>query len=138
MLIDKIKKANIKAMKEHDQNARTAYSMVISSYQSLLTSGSDKEVGDADLIKIIVKFGKELDEEGNGYKEANREEDYKNILAQKEAIMKFLPKMMDEIEIRSIIDKLEDKSIPAVMKHFKLNYNGKVDMGLVNKVLKGL
>ena len=66
MLIDEIKKANIKAMKEHDQNARTAYSMVISSYQSLLTSGSDKEVGDADLIKIIVKFGKELDEEGNG------------------------------------------------------------------------
>ena len=125
-------------MKEHDQNARTAYSMVISSYQSLLTSGSDKEVGDADLIKIIVKFGKELDEEGNGYKQANREEDYNNILAQKEAIMKFLPKMMDEIEIRSIIDKLEDKSIPAVMKHFKLNYNGKVDMGLVNKVLKGL
>ena len=138
MLIDEIKIANIKAMKEHDQNARTAYSMVISSYQSLLTSGSDKEVGDADLIKIIVKFGKELDEEGNGYKQANREEDYKNILAQKEAIMKFLPKMMDEIEIRSIIDKLEDKSIPAVMKHFKLNYNGKVDMGLVNKVLKGL
>lgn len=125
-------------MKEHDQNARTAYSMVISSYQSLLTSISNKEVGDADLIKIIVKFGKELDEEGNGYKEANREEDYKNILAQKEAIMKFLPKMMDEAEIRSIIDKLEDKSIPAVMKHFKLNYNGKVDMGLVNKVLKGL
>ena len=77
MLIDEIKKANIKAMKEHDQNARTAYSMVISSYQSLLTSGSDKEVGDADLIKIIVKFGKELDEEGNGYKQANREEDYK-------------------------------------------------------------
>ena len=135
MLIDEIKKANIKAMKD---NARTAYSMVISSYQSLLTSGSDKEVGDADLIKIIVKFGKELDEEGNGYKQANREEDYKNILAQKEAIMKFLPKMMDEAEIRSIIDKLEDKSIPAVMKHFKLNYNGKVYMGLVNKVLKGL
>ena len=46
--------------------------------------------------------------------------------------------MMNEAEIRSIIDKLEDKSIPAVMKHFKLNYNGKVDMGLVNKVLKGL
>lgn len=138
MLIDEIKKANIKAMKEHDQNARTAYSMVISSYQTLLTSASNKEVGDADLVKIITKFGKELDEEASGYKQANREEDYQNILKQKEAIIKFLPKMMGEDEIKAVIATLEDKSIPSVMKHFKMNYNGKVDMGLVNKVLKGL
>ena len=33
---------------------------------------------------------------------------------------------------------IRDKSISSVMKHFKLNYNGKCDMALVNKVLKSL
>ena len=45
---------------------------------------------------------------------------------------------MSEEEIKNVILSLEDKSIPAVMKHFKTNYAGKCDMGLVNKVLKSL
>ncbi|HBX25458.1 MAG TPA: hypothetical protein DEF61_04280 [Firmicutes bacterium] len=138
MLIDQIKKANIEAMKAHDKDARTAYSLVISSYQNLLTSGKGNEVSDADVVKIITKFSKELDEEGNTYLQANRKEEYEAILRQKEAIVKFLPKMLNEEEIKEIISKLDDKSIPSVMKHFKMNYNGKCDMGLVNKVLKGL
>ncbi len=138
MLIDQIKKANIEAMKAHDKDARTAYSLVISSYQNLLTSGKGNEVSDADVVKIITKFSKELDEEGNTYLLANRKEEYEAILRQKEAIVKFLPKMLNEEEIKEIISKLDDKSIPSVMKHFKMNYNGKCDMGLVNKVLKGL
>lgn len=138
MLIDQIKKANIEAMKAHDKDARTAYSLVISSYQNLLTSGKDKEINDADIVKIITKFSKELDEEGNGYLQAGRKEEYEAILRQKEAIVKFLPKMLTEEEIKEIISKLDDKSIPSVMKHFKMNYNGKCDMGLVNKVLKSL
>ncbi len=138
MLIDQIKKANIEAMKAHDKDARTAYSLVISSYQNLLTSGKGNEVSDADVVKIITKFSKELDEEGNTYLQANRKEEYEAILRQKEAIVKFLPKMLNEEEIIEIISKLDDKSIPSVMKHFRMNYNGKCDMGLVNKVLKGL
>ena len=39
--------------------------------------------------------------------------------------------------IDSIIDKLEDKSIPAVMKHFKANYAGQVDMSVVSKIARG-
>lgn len=72
MLIDEIRKANIKAMKEHDQQSRTAYSMVISAYQGLLTSGKGKEVGDADVVKLLMKFSKELDEEREGYLQAGR------------------------------------------------------------------
>ena len=138
MLIDEIRKANVAAMKAHDQNVRTAYSMVISAYQALLTSGSGKEVGDADVIRLIMKFGKELDEEREGYIQANRLEDAAKIAKQKEAISVFLPKMLSEAEIRDIIAKLDDKSIPSIMKHFKANYDGKVDMGLVNKIARSL
>ena len=137
MLIDEIKKANIQAMKDHDQNARTAFSMVISSYQALLTSGKAGEVGDADVAKIIMKFSKELDEERQGYLEANRLEEAEDIVKQKEAIAKFLPKLLSEEEVRAIIASLPDKSIPSVMKHFKANYTGQVDMGMVSKIAKG-
>ena len=45
--------------------------------------------------------------------------------------------MMSEDEIKEVIDSLEDKSIPFVMKYFKANYAGKVDMSLVNKIARG-
>ena len=44
--------------------------------------------------------------------------------------------MLSEEEIYEIISKQEDKSIPNIMKLFKQNYAGKVDMSLVNLVLK--
>ena len=44
--------------------------------------------------------------------------------------------MLSQNEIREIILSLDDKSVPAVMKHFKTNYAGKVDMREVGEVLK--
>ena len=44
--------------------------------------------------------------------------------------------MMEESEIRKIISEIPDKSIPTVMKYFKQNYSGKVDLSLVSKILK--
>ena len=34
------------------------------------------------------------------------------------------------------IEKLEDKKIPNVMKHFKANFNGQCDMSTVSKIAK--
>ncbi len=138
MLIDQIKKANIQAMKDHDAIARGAYSILISRYQEALTSGSGKQIGDADIVRMIQKFAKELEEEKAGYEKAGRPEDAAATAHQLEVISAFLPKMLDENEIKAIILGLEDKSIPAVMKHFKANYDGKVDMGLVSKIARSL
>ena len=41
-------------------------------------------------------------------------------------------------EIKTIILGLEDKTVPSVMKHFKANYAGAVDMREVQEVLKSL
>ena len=59
-------------------------------------------------------------------------------MAQKEAVVAFLPKLLSEEEIKAIIAGLEDRSLPAVMKHFKANYAGKVDMSLVSKLARGV
>lgn len=138
MIIDDIRKANIEAMKAHDGNKRNAYAMVISRYQEAQTNGSGKEVGDGEVVRILQKFSKELEEERDGYKKAGREESCKTCQEQLDAIASFLPQMMDEEEIKKIIDSLGDKSMPSVMKHFKSNYAGKVDMGLVSKIVRGL
>jgi uncharacterized protein YqeY len=45
---------------------------------------------------------------------------------------------MSKEEIKEVILALQDKSVPAVMRHFKANYAGKCDMKEVNEVLRNL
>lgn len=136
MLIDEIKKGNIEAMKAHDQNARSVYSILLSRYMEKKTSGEAKEITDADVLAMIQKLCKELDEEKESYLKVAREEQAKAIDAQKAALTKYLPKQLSEEEIRTIILSLSDKSVPAVMKHFKAHYAGQCDMGLVSKIAR--
>ncbi len=140
MLIDTIKKENMIALKEKDQDKRAVLSVIINKYMVLgyEAKAKGKELTDLDLIQIINKTTKELEEEKAGYVQANRPESVAKIDYQIKAIASYLPKMMSEEEIKEVISSLEDKSIPSVMKHFKQNYAGKCDMGLVNKVLKSL
>ena len=84
----------------------------------------------------MQKTIKELDEEKENYIKAGNSEQAQNIEMQKNLISIYLPKMMSEDEIRAEIKTLEDKSIPSIMKHFKANFNGKVDMGTVNKIAR--
>lgn len=137
MIIDEIKKANIEALKNKDKNARNIYGIIMNKYllASVEARTNNNEIGDPEMVKIITKTIKELDEEHANYLKANNSEQANNILAQKEAIQKYLPKMLTETEIAEIINSLPNKSVPVVMKHFKTNYNGQVDMKLVSIVL---
>lgn len=139
MLIDELSKANIEAMKKGDKVARAIISVVISKYKALAIElkAQDKAASDADMVKIITKSVKELEEEKECYLKANRSEEVNAIDSQKALIEKFLPKLMSEEEIRNIFASLEDKSMPSVMKFFKANYDGQVDMALVSKVARG-
>lgn len=138
MLIDEIKKANMEALKARDQNARASLSIVVSRYMELKTNGSGKEVTDADVLHIIQKVDRELDEEKASFAQAGRAEQAKELDLQKAALAKFLPKMLSEDDVRKIIANLPDKSMPVVMKYFKTNYDGQVDMSLVSKIARGL
>ena len=138
MLIDEIKKANMEAMKAHDQASRSAYSAVISRYQIQKSKDPAKEISDSDLLSLIQKVVKELDEEIDSFQKANRPEQALEVQKQKDALKRFIPAQLSEEEIKEIILSLPDHSIPFVMKHFSANYKGKVDMALVSKVAKSL
>ena len=139
MLIDELSKANIEALKARDQVARAIYSVLLSKYKALdiELKSQGKEATDQDMVKLISKTIKELDEEKEAYQKAGRSLEVQNIQTQKSLIEKYLPKLMSEEEIRNIISTLDDKSMPSVMKHFKANYDGKVDMSLVSKIARG-
>lgn len=138
MLIDEIKKGNVQAMKEHDSVARAIFGVVMNKVllNSIELKKDGKEQTDNDVIQILQKTLKELTEEKENYLKVNNTVEAENIERQKQIISKFLPQMLSEAEIRAIIATLPDKSIPAVMKHFKEHYAGKVDMGMVNKIAR--
>lgn len=138
MLIDEIKKANVAAMKARDSVAKGIYSIIMNKYLLLSVKKREEqaEVTDAGLVQIITKTIKELEEEKASYEKAGNAQKVNDILHQMEVIKVYLPKMLTEDEIRAELAKLDDKSMPAVMKHFKANFSGKVDMGLVSRIAR--
>ena len=140
MLIDEIKKANIQAMKDRDSNARAILSIVINKYTTanIEAKAAGKELTDADMLAIIQKTIKELNDEADGYWKTGNAEKYDAIAYQRRVINAYLPKQLTEAEIKAEIDKLEDKSIPSIMKHFKANFAGQVDMSVVGRIARGV
>ena len=138
MLIDTLKAANITAMKERNNTARAVLSVVLTKYklQEVELRSQGKEIGDKELLAIIQKVLKELADEKEGYLKVGNSERANNVGEQEKVLEAYLPKQLSEEEIKNIILSLDDKSVPSVMKHFKMNYAGQVDMSLVNKVLR--
>lgn len=138
MILDEIKKANVEALKNKDKEARTIYSIVMNKamLETIKKREKGEELTDADMVQIFQKTIKELTEEAENYAKAGNHEESANILKQRQIIENYLPKMMSEEEIISEINKLDDKSIGNVMKHFKMNFAGKCDMRMVSEAIK--
>ncbi len=138
MLYEKIKQANIQAMKDKDSDARSIYSVILNKImvENIKKREKGGEVDDADISNILQKTIKELNEEKENYLKVGNENQVQMISRQIEIAQSYLPKMMTKEEIKQEIMSLPDKTIPAVMKHFKANFNGKCDMRTVQEVLK--
>ena len=81
MLIDQIKKENMLALKNKEVNKRAVLSVIINKYMVLgyEAKAKGKELTDLDLVQIINKTLKELEEEKASYEKANRADSVKNI-----------------------------------------------------------
>lgn len=135
MTLQDLKKAKIVAMKAHDNETVTGLNVVISLLMLQEKSGNGT-LTDNDVNAAIKKAVKELKEEREGYEKAGRQSDVYSLTKQIQAVEAYLPKQLNEEEIAAVINTLEDKSVPSVMRHFKANYAGTVDMKLVSEVLK--
>lgn len=140
MTLDELKKAKVEAMKNHDKDGVSALNLVINKVMllSIEFKAQGKELSEVDVTGILQKAEKELIEERDAFEKAGRAESVESLNKQIATVKNYMPKLMSEDEIKAEILKLDDKSVPSVMKHFKANFLGKVDMKLVGEVLKRL
>ena len=139
MTLEELKKDKIAAMKAHEGDAVTAYNALISRRMLMATDPNPgRDITEADIVSAASKTEKELLEEQENFRKAGREETVAALEKQIETIRRYIPAMMSAEEIKTVILSREDRSVPAVMKHFKANYAGKCDMKLVNETLRSL
>ena len=138
MLLQDIKKANLEALKNKNSNARAIYSVLINKCMVLEINKREKgeELKDEDVVSLIQKTLKELEDEISNFEKVGNISKIESLKEQMEYIKVFLPSMLSEDEIIGVIESLEDKTIPSVMRHFKANYAGKCDMSMVSKLAK--
>ena len=138
MTLEQFKKEKVEAMKAHDKDTVSALNVIITKIMALTIEkrATNETVSEADIDTLLKKAEKELIEEKEGFEKAGREENVLSLSKQIEVIKKYLPEMLSEDKIREIIASLEDKTLPSVMKHFKINYQGKADMKVVSTIAK--
>ena len=130
MLIDELKKAQMEALKTKDTLKRSVLQIVTGKVKlaEIEKRTKNETITDDDVLLVINKVIKELDEEILAFKNANRTEKVEELTLQKQILEAYLPAKLTEEEIKEIINSLEDKSMPNIMKHFKQNYLGKCGM----------
>lgn len=140
MLYQQLKDANIAALKNKDANARAILSVLLNKIKlsEIERRAAGAELTDADIVKVLQKTLKELEEEKQAFVNANRTDSVSKLDEQIAFVSKYLPKMMSEEQIKAEIMALPDKSIPVVMAYFKKEHNGECDMRLVQSVLKSI
>lgn len=133
-----LKKEKMLALKNHDSEKMNVLGIVISSLQKLEIEkkAAGKEITEVEMVSILNKTIKELTDEKAMYEANGRAEQALSDQRQIEIIKAYLPKMMEEDEIRKVIESLPDHQIKTIMQAFKKDYAGKADMALVNKIAR--
>lgn len=116
----------VAAMKEKNEYAISAIRSIKTAIQNEKTSGSYHELTDNDVVGIIQKLSKQRQESADIYNEAGRTELSDKELKEKEVLNTYLPKMLSETELTSVIDNIVTANGFSTMK----------DMGNVMKLLK--
>lgn len=136
MLVDVIRQDMIAAWKAKDNLKKDTLNFLLSKIKNRGIDLKVEVVPDNEVLNIIQKMVKELNDELNSFVKANRQDKANDVAKQLLYINHYLPKQLTEEEINDIINSLEDKSVPSVMKYFKQNYSGQVDMSLVSKIAR--
>ena len=137
MLQTQIKNDMIKAWKAGELQVKSVLSLLLGKIKNKCIDNKVEELPDADVLALIQKFLKELEDERDSFVKVRRAEKIDELTFQINVVQDYLPKQLSEDEIRIEISKLDDKSMKAIMTYFKNNYSGQVDMSLVSKIARG-
>ncbi len=136
LLFEQVYQDMIKALKEKREGDKVILSLVYGYLKDKAKELKVDKLDDANSIQIIKREIKKLEEEKELFTKLKRDNNVKTIEHNLELLKGYLPEQLGENKIKILIEALDDKSIPSIMKFFKANYNGQVDMGLVSKIAK--
>lgn len=135
------------AMKSRDGDKATVLRSLKAGFQekeiSMRTGGGAVELKEEEVIQVLMKAAKQRRDSLTQYENASREDLASVERYELEIIDSYLPKMMTESEIRTIVTQVADQvgaSSPAdmgkLMGALMPKVKGKADGALVNKVVK--
>ena len=142
MLVEKLKKDMIEAMKNKDKEKLTVIRMLKA---ALDKERIDKkaEVNDDLLIDVVNKQVKMRNDSLEEFKKANRADLIKQTEEELEILKDYLPEQLSEEEVITIIEEVINevnaetiKDMGKVMKEVTPKVKGKADMKHVSEIIK--
>lgn len=128
------------AMKAHDQARLDALRLMVSAIK--YAQVDNPEMGDEQVLAVLTKEAKKRREAILAFKEAGRDEQAKQEEYELGLIEEYLPKMMNEEEVRSLVKKALEESKPAnfgmAMNSAMKAVGSGADGGTVAKIVKEL
>lgn len=137
MIIEKLKKDKLQAMKDKNVVLRDLIGIVLTNIQVKEKEKSNVELSEKDYIKIIEKEMKQIEDTISFLKDESQIKDEKVKL---EYLTQFIPEEMNEEEVKTELDNLikennlDKWNIWAIMKIAKEKV---LPLNIVNKILRG-
>tara|TARA_B100000700_G_C14770621_1_gene726575 strand:- start:169 stop:627 length:459 start_codon:yes stop_codon:yes gene_type:complete len=137
------------ALKAQDRSKISTYRLILSGIKDLdisNRSGPDKkETQDDDIKKLLKKMIKQRAESIEIYKKNNREDLLKVEESEVEVLSSYLPKQLNDEEIKNICLDIKNKvgaesikDMGKIMGELKKNYSDNLDFSKAGKILKDL
>ena len=143
MTEEKLQKDLVSAIKEKNNTKVDAIRSLNAAILNEKPNGKFHELSDSEIIGVIQKLSKQRKEAAGIYVNNNRPELAEKELSEKKFIDEYLPKMMDEDELKLLIQNIftelnvtSIKQMGLVRKQLKDKYSGQYDAAMASFVIK--
>lgn len=143
MLMNKIKEDQLNARKASDKVKAQLLTTLIGEASIIGKNDGDRQTSDNEVITVIKKFVKNIDECLGVY--AQGTENFNLSTIEKSILTEYLPKQMSEAEIEKAIHAIVDGANPgscnlgkvmaALKKDYDGTYDGKIASHLAKKIV---
>lgn len=135
------------AMKAKDEIALSTIRLIIAALKdrdiNARGQGNSEGISESEILSMLQSMIKQREESAKTYADANRQDLADRELAEIGIIRRFLPKQMDETEVKAAIDQVlaemnvtDIREMGKVMATIKDRYAGQMDMGKVSGMVK--
>lgn len=143
MLIEKINKDYIKAMKEKDTLKANILNMLRSAIKYKEIENREKEISDEDVIDLVKKEIKRHEESIEMYKTGGRKDLQEKEEKELQVLKSYLPEQISEDEVKRIISEIilklnatSKNDFGKVMKEAMSQLRGKAEGSLIKRVVE--